>query len=449
MPRFVLGFLVGGLCVAGGFLALAEFEHEAPREAETHVGPTPSVDAESEVEEVAHLEGVRPASPAVEIVDDGREEGDAWPEGEIVLAIGDGYTFENERASPSADPSKFDIYCQDIRYEASLACRLGAGPARAPFTSVGLPSSPLEAAGLVADAPEYLPERNLTLKMKTDARDSGLGFVQAANGRTYRLALKSIQGHTEALRRTARIVYQEVPRRRGGGEFSLPHVDGATPLGEPARVGIRTASALGEALPRGTGVQYIAGNYEKLRDMRPETDLRKQGHYALEKPLRDKITFSAGGGIWAEEGVTPEGEVRLTQYSAFGTQEDMDGTVENRSYAYMFVGGDLNGLMHVKSYASVVILGDIRGTLKVRSYTSLYLKGRVLGSLDCKGSCWSTFYLDGHWTEDDLVALGDAFRSVTLHVRSSDLSVGEHKGVGSWRQVIVGDKVWSRFDHVR
>ena len=113
-----------------------------------------------------------------------------------------------------------------------------------------------------------------------------------------------------------------------------------------------------------------------------------------------------------------------------------------RSYGYVHIAGDLAGEVNINSYATVVIDGDIVGTLKVRSYTDLLLHGRIRGKLDAKGSCWSTFYFDGYYSQADLVDLGGSFSSVTLHVRESDLATGRHKKIGTWREVIVGQEVW-------
>ena len=101
-------------------------------------------------------------------------------------------------------------------------------------------------------------------------------------------------------------------------------------------------------------------------------------------------------------------------------------------------------MYNIKSYATVVIDGDILGTLKVRSYTDLLLRGRIIGKLDAQGSCWSTFYFENYTSQRELEELPGNFGSVTLHVRESDLPVGKHENIGTWREVIVGDKVWER-----
>ena len=444
--RFAAGLILGGLLTAGGFLLVPDTPPSSP-ETGTDTSPNEAVEgspsrADLDVVEAAPLlqgTGLLPEPDAVKEVE-------PFAAGEIVLAIGSGYTFEETHTTAQTDPSKVDVYCQDIRYGASLACRLGAASALAPMTSVGLPELPIDAAVLVKDAPLDLPQRNLMLATRAQAQATGFGFVRAANGRVYKLALAELTAHPEALQRRVRLVFEEVESRAGGGELHLPSTGSVEPLPLSARTEIRAAGAIGKAIPGGTMVRSILGQYKKLTDVTPDLEIRKEGHYALETPLVDTLTLNARGAVWADAGVAEGGAVHLKRYTAFGTPGDLDGEVTNHSYAYMYVGGDLTGQVHVKSYASVVVLGDVRGTLKVRSYTTLYLRGRVRGRLDCKGSCWSTFYLDGHWTQSELEALGEGFGSVTLHVRSSDLDVGEHEEIGSWRQVIVGDKSWARFD---
>lgn len=39
------------------------------------------------------------------------------------------------------------------------------------------------------------------------------------------------------------------------------------------------------------------------------------------------------------------------------------------------------------------------------------------------------------------------FHQITLHVRESDdLAIGEYENIGTWRKVIVGDKLWGKFE---
>ena len=44
--------------------------------------------------------------------------------------------------------------------------------------------------------------------------------------------------------------------------------------------------------------------------------------------------------------------------------------------------------------------------------------------------------------------LGDHFGQVTLHVKESDLPTGKHKKIGSWREVVVGEKVWEKLTYM-
>ena len=124
----------------------------------------------------------------------------------------------------------------------------------------------------------------------------------------------------------------------------------------------------------------------------------------------------------------------------------MAGTIDVKSYGFVHIAGDLTGTVNVNSYATVVIDGDLIGTLKVRSYTKLLLRGQVrLGKLDMKGSCWSDFYFESYHSRADLEKLGVNARSVTLHVKQSDLRPGKQtQKIGDWREVIVGGDVWTK-----
>ena len=137
----------------------------------------------------------------------------------------------------------------------------------------------------------------------------------------------------------------------------------------------------------------------------------------------------------------------IDSYGAVAVLGALDGEVQVDSYSYVYVDGPAHGTIDIRSYATVCLLGDLVGTLRVRSYTDLLLRGRVLGELDTDGSGWCDFYFDGYYDRATLEALGDDRSQITLHVRSSDLAPGEYKGIGSWRNVIVGDPLWSKITY--
>ena len=165
-----------------------------------------------------------------------------------------------------------------------------------------------------------------------------------------------------------------------------------------------------------------------------------------EKNSLSESERSSGNGVtWDIEMLlaTPFPVDRVHAFFGVETTGPMAGTIDVKSYGYVYIAGDLTGSVNVRSYATVVIDGDIVGTLSVKSYTDLLLRGRVIGKLEAKGSCWSTFYFESYHSRAELERLGKDCRSVTLHVKESDLPQGKQK-VGGWRNVIVGGDVWKK-----
>jgi hypothetical protein len=313
-----------------------------------------------------------------------------------------------------------------------------------PHGAVGLPEQPERAAALVEDAPRAQPERNLELTERTSPQRVGLGFVRAADGKVYLLHLVRIEHHPEALERRALVRWKAVPEAEKGGELRLPTVDGKKPIPVETRESLRRALEYEQSLRSASFVNHLRGTYETVAGLLPETKVESQRFLLLDQPLTTKLAFPNGGGAFAHQGIAAEGVVSLESYSGIGTRGDMAGQIDVRSYGYVYIDGDLTGTVNIGSYTTIIVEGDLKGTLKVRSYTDFLLRGRITGTLDCNGSCWSTFYFERHMTQEDLERLGPGFRSVTLHLRSSDLPDGKHEKIGSWREVIVGDPLWKK-----
>lgn len=364
--------------------------------------------------------------------------------GEVTLHIGEAFVFGDRGPIPDRDRSSVDLYCQDIRHGVSLACPQGAIDALAPLTSIGLPTEPEEAFALLIDAPSVLPRRDLWLLEKCSAEKVGMGMVLAQDGRVYKLCLLELQPHPEALRRSVRIRFEVVPQRDGGGRLALPQSVGQPPAHLSAA--IHRALTLGETIPGQSFHRMLSGDYKQVDKLLPLTTLGRGEYVVLADQLQSEIRMNSMGAVFAGAGVGPQGKISVLRRGGVGVVGAMDGYILLDSYSYAYLEGPLGGTLEIDSYATVYLAGDLLGTLKVRSYTDLYLKGRLLGTLDAMGSCWCTFYFDGYHSKQDLASLPGDRGQITLHVRSSDLPAGTHKKVGSWREVIVADKVWKRFD---
>jgi hypothetical protein len=439
MKAFALGLAAGaGILALAGWLYGVRLGPVPDGAAPTAEPATSPRGADPEPEACPTLE-----SPAPVLTPAANPQEVPLAENEVWLAIGDGYVFGEPSVRRDAPRDRLDLYCQDIHQVVSLACPHGARGGLLPLSAVGLPVEPAKAAALLVDAPVDLPDRNLTLQPRVSPGSPGVGFVRAGDGRTLRLHLVALEHHPEALQRRARIAFVEVPAVAGGGEFRLASVDGKRTVPVAAREVIRRALAYDKAdLGSMNFVDHLGTDFEVVRDLREELVLESARHLLIETPLATKVSFPRRGSLFGAAGIAEEGVVTLDSYSAVGCAGDMAGRVDVKSYGLVYIDGDLTGTVNVNSYATVIIEGSLRGTLRVRSYTSLLLRGRVYGTLDCKGSCWSTFFFEAPHTREDLERMGDGFGSVTLHLKSSDLSDGKHEKVGSWREVIVGDPVW-------
>ncbi|MEE9391949.1 MAG: RNA polymerase sigma factor [Planctomycetota bacterium] len=361
--------------------------------------------------------------------------------GEVTLRIGDAFVFGEKGPIPDRERSTLDLYCQDIRHGISLSCPQGAMPALSPMTSIGLPRDPNETFKLLTSAPLVLSKRDLWLYEHCDPKRIGLGLVAARNGKVYKLCLLELHPHPEALKRWVRVGYEAVERVNGGGELGLPRTHG-----QPSKTmseAIRRALARGATVPGQTFHSFMDGDYGVVENLLPVTALRDREHIVVPHRLQTEIAIDSRAAVFALDGIVEGGKVAINRYGAVGVLGDMNGEITVNSYGYAYLDGDLYGTLRIKSYATVYLTGNVYGTLKVRSYTDLYLKGRVFGKLDAKGSCWSTFYFDGHHSQAELAAMGGSFKSITLHVKSSDLKPGTYENIGSWRKVIVGDDVWA------
>ncbi|MBL8765920.1 MAG: hypothetical protein JNL94_01055, partial [Planctomycetes bacterium] len=361
--------------------------------------------------------------------------------GEFVLRIGDGASFGVAEVQPRTRDG-VDLYCLDQRDGTVwLRASHGAAMASSPMTALGLPSVAADAAPLVPSAPRDLAPGDLLLTMSSSVKKPGLGFIRAKNGAVYRVHVAAMTDDVDALLRSARIVYDAVPSVEGGGVLRLPTVEGQ-PSGWVLDA-IRRAVRLGEALPGDSFADQLVGAFVLSTPFTSETTIADASFLVLESTLDSAVHIDSRSALVAGRGVGPSGSLTLTKYGAIGVLGPMNGTIDVESYGYVCLAGPLYGTLNIESYATVVLEGDLVGSLRVRSYTDLLLRGRILGTLDTKSSGWCDFWFDGYWTAAELEALGKDTDQVTLHVRSSDLPIGEHEGFGGWRKVIVGD---ARFD---
>ena len=208
---------------------------------------------------------------------------------------------------------------------------------------------------------------------------------------------------------------------------------------------VRRLAAVGASLPGDSMAHQLIGKYVQLKGTEPKLDLGKRLYLYEPGVFGRWVRFGGRGALFASGGIAPGGHVVLDSYGAVASNGDMAGTIDVRSYGYVHIAGDLTGTVNVRSYATVVIDGDIVGTLSVQSYTDLLLRGRVRGKLLPRGSCWSDFYFESFHSRAELERLGADCRSVTLHVKESDLLPGKQTAkIGDWRAVIVGGDVWRK-----
>ena len=366
--------------------------------------------------------------------------------GKITLSIGDGFVFGEADPRSDEDRSNLDFYIQDIRHGASLAALAGCTVPAQPMTSAGLPKEPSQLFGMLKDSPTDLPKRDLWLLPECTSQRLGIGLIKSRSGKVYKLCLLKIDGHPEALKRTVQIAYESVSMVEGGGVLQLPEAKGQPD--QETTASIRDALNVGALIPGDTFSRYIAGDYVAFETLHDNTVIEDGAYIALTKELNSSIKLENRGSVFAGKGMEPEGSVFLDAYGAIGVLGPMRGRIYIESYGYIYIDGAMEGTLNLDSYCTVVLKQGLSGTVRVRSYADMLIKGPITGTIDADGSCWSTLYFDGEYSRAALADMsspdGD-FDQITLHVRESDdLAVGEHKNVGTWRKVIVGDQIWNK-----
>ena len=367
---------------------------------------------------------------------------------EITLSIGDGFVFGETNARPDKDRSNLDLYVQDIRYGVSLGALAGGTVPAQPMTSLGMPNQPLQLIELLKDAPLDLPKRDVWLLPQCSPQRLGIGLVKSRSGKTYKLCLLDVNGHPEALKRTVRIAYEEVPQAKGGGVLQLPKSEGQPDAETTAS--LREALRFGTWIPGDSFARDIDGDYVAVAELADGAVLEDDAHIALTKELNTSVKMENRGALFAGDGIGKKGSVLLDAYGAIGIHGPMRGRIDLESYGYIYVDGPMEGTLNLDSYATVVLRQGLDGTVLLRSYTDMLIQGPIKGTIDADGSCWCTLYFDGKYTAAELTKMAPAarargdFHQITLHVRESDLAAGEHKNIGSWRNVIVGDPVWEK-----
>jgi len=431
-----LGLLAGWLWFGGPDEESDVSRAERPDAELAPVTPEPSAPPE-----------LRTAAPAAG-QPDAETPREPFPPHEFVIAVGQAYSFGSAQVQAGDGPEDtFDVLCQDIRHGAILRAPHGAHdiamPLYVPSKSL-IKSAPLYAA--ITSAPLDLPQRDASLYPRANSKQTNLALVKGRDGTVYKLRVLSVHGDPRVWKRTARIRYEAVPQVAGGGLVDL----GPPPA--TAKISAAEAdflNAVGRAgrVKNDNFTNWIpAGDdFVSLRDLPPELEIQERSNIVLPDRLDTTIKTARRAAIAASAGIGPHGKIHVDAYTGIAVGGDMEGEIKLDSYGYVHITGDLVGTLDCDSYTTVRIDGDIRGTLKVRSYVTMYLRGRFVEpatGLDCKGSCWSTFFLEGHYDERELAAL-PATHQITLHIRTSDLEVGKHK-VEPWREVIVGDPFWKR-----
>lgn len=359
---------------------------------------------------------------------------------ECTLRIGDGYVFGDHSVRRRDERGVVDIYCQDIRDDVSLHCPGGCAHASPPMTGIGLPETAAAAAVLLVDAPMALDDHTLHLSRQPTSRSAGIGFVRRQTD-TLKVWVVDIGDHPDALERTVRLGFGPVPARDGGGALQLPTRLGAPPA--PTLQAIREAMRIGGTIPGDSFSSQMDGEFTVLGDLPPTTRLAGPAHVTVDFLSSQQVQVADGGAVFVGGRIGRDAGIVLQRGGAAGVAEDLEGRLRTDGYAFLFVGRDLLGTLDIRSYTTAVVLGDVRGTIRVRSYTNLFVRGRLLGSLDLDGSGWCTFYFQSFLGRAEVEQL-PGNRSITLHLMQSDLPPGKHQGVGKWREVIVGDRVWER-----
>lgn len=436
---FLLGLVVGsvgGLSVA---LFLLRSEHPAPPE-QPPLSEPPAVTSVEENE----LE-TEPLSLVVEETESPVVVGSPG-NGTIELRVGQGHVFGTAEALDVFDPEDVDIICLDIRSGAALRAPHGVMEAEYPLHISG--EIPTLEVGFeeLADAPMALPGRHVWVRSASQSASSGIALVRSTLGTSFKLRLSELSGALDVRERSVRLRYVEVEALRGGGVIPMPEAVLATPTTEKVLERAKEIVERAGDLP-GNHRSMLSENYVTL-DMQTLEDgleLDVERSIAFDAPLSGAVHLKRGGALFAPYGVSRDGAIEYGGYTGVIVDGDMAGRIVADSYGYVYISGDLTGEILCESYSTVVVEGDVTGIVHMGSYVSLFLGGSFRGGTlpQMNGSCWSTIYIDGYTSRSELETLvGDD--QVTVHLHRSDLVPGSHKDVGKWREVVVGDEVWSQ-----
>ncbi|HEU4394888.1 MAG TPA: polymer-forming cytoskeletal protein [Planctomycetota bacterium] len=292
----------------------------------------------------------------------------------------------------------------------------------------------------VSSAPEgELPASSIVME-KRSRNGTGVFVVRARSGRHFKVALVDIE-RTPGAEPAARIRYEEVPARPGGGRVD-GDAEGAVQRAAPVDLQEQLRSV--QQAVRFTGesfASFLSGAYVSVSGLPAEFEPKGRSYLVLEEPLTTKITFDRYSGLVARAGIAREGHVAIKSYTGVLCRGDLSGTVDVNSYAFLQVDGNLTGTVNVDSYATVVVRGDITGTLEISSYVTLLLTGRVTGTLETKGWGSGKCFIDRHAFGSEAETLPGS-GSVVLHLRESDLAEGRYEGIGAWKEVVVGGEAW-------
>lgn len=447
MRRYLAGLLTGIVLTAGATLVWDvvndEPAAESPPVAETRSGePAAAPDADSTEEPPPSASMERPSRRRR--IDDGAPR--KFAKGTFTLLVGEGYVFGERRARPNPSRDEVDLLCIDVRRVVTLVAPVGAANVLPPKLLSGELLSNRATFDLLTHAPETLePQSSIGLASTSTPAASGVIVVRDRRGSTHKLMVESIEWDDDVRERAVHVRYETIPTAAGGGRIDIP---GKT-LGDVVDAERTALVTSFPRLPEMSFTDFGEGTYRTFEGTLPdELDLDHELYLLLEQPLTSEITLKRRGAVYAEQGITAGGRVVLDSYSAAVIDGDMAGRIDVKSYAFVRIRGNVSGTLNIDSYATVILEGDVLGKIVVDSYTTLYHLGtihRPAEGLEQDGSCWSTFYFDRYMSRARLEQF-KAGRSVTLHVRSSDLAVGEHEGVGEWRKVVVGGEVWTTLD---
>jgi hypothetical protein len=348
--------------------------------------------------------------------------------------------FGEDHARRRGDVEGADVVCLDLGDLTVLRCPGGGAAAGLALGAVGMSTEPKAVAALVADAPAELPEKSVSLAARCTPQRPGVAFVQSAAGATNKVFALGTTWNADALLRTVRIGYAEIPRRAGGGMIVLPTSTSAA--GAPTLADLQSIMAAGAALPGSDFTSFLDGGYERLSSMPAELSLDGRKYLLLDEPLATTITFNAYSGLVASRGIAATGKVVIRSYTGVAVRGDMAGEIDVGSYAYVHVSGNLVGKLRVHSYATIVIDGDLSGEVVLSSYVTFLLRGRLVGTLTNQASnshFWFQQFLP-RGTAESLGGRGGS--SNDLHLRESDLAAGKHDDVPGWKTVVVGEDAW-------